>query len=42
MQKMMITNTDVEKFVRFCESDFGKSVLEKEAEDIILLSLIIQ
>src|SRR3989344_1048338 len=24
--------TDVEKFVRFCETDFGKSLLEKEAE----------
>lgn len=24
--------TDVEKFVRFCESDFGKKVLEKEVE----------
>ena len=23
---------DVEKFIRFCESDFGKNVLEKEAE----------
>ncbi len=30
----MIMNTDVEKFVRFCESDFGKRVLEKEAECI--------
>lgn len=26
--------TDVEKFVRFCESDFGKGVLEKEVEYI--------
>ncbi|HJN57165.1 SAM-dependent methyltransferase [archaeon] len=24
--------TDVEKFIRFCESDFGKKVLEKEVE----------
>jgi len=24
--------TDVEKFVRFCQTDFGKSLLEKEAE----------
>src|SRR3989338_4085116 len=24
--------TDVEKFVRFCRTDFGKSLLEKEAE----------
>ncbi len=27
----MVMNTNVEKFVRFCESDFGKRVLEKEA-----------
>ncbi len=28
----MIMSTDVEKFVRFCESDFGKRVLEREVE----------
>ena len=26
--------SDVEKFVRFCESKFGKKVLEKEVEYI--------
>src|SRR3989344_1856120 len=26
--------TDVEKFIKFCESDFGKSILEREAEYI--------
>src|SRR3990167_10723255 len=28
----MIMNSDVEKFLRFCESGFGKRVLEKEVE----------
>ena len=27
-------STDVEKFIKFCESDFGKSILEREAEYI--------
>lgn len=30
----MVMNTDVERFIRFCESDFGKKVLEKEIEYI--------
>lgn len=25
-------NSDVEKFIRFCGSDFGKKILDKEAE----------
>ena len=26
--------TDAEKFVRFCGTGFGKSLLEKEAEEV--------
>lgn len=29
---MMVMNAEVEKFVKSCDSEFGKKVMEKEAE----------
>jgi len=28
----MVMNADIEKFVRFCDSEFGKKIMKKEAE----------
>ncbi len=28
----MVMNTDVEKFIRFCDSEFGKKIMKKEVE----------
>jgi len=31
---MIVMNADIEKFVRFCDSEFGKKVMKREAEHI--------
>jgi ubiquinone/menaquinone biosynthesis C-methylase UbiE len=34
MNGLIVMNVDVEKYVRFCDSEFGKTIMKKEAEYI--------